>query len=216
LPACLNTPQAFYLARTGRPGPVLVDVPKDIQQQLGLPDWDAPMAISGYMSRLPPPPEPAQLAAVLKALKGVKKPVSCAAAAAAAFRVWYLGQIYCLPALFVTVGAASCSASCRPYAYGLLSCVVIHRVTHGFAHPLTHGFAHPLMALVAASAQIVYLGGGALDSATEVREFISRTGIPVVQTLMGLGTFPVDDPLSLQMLGMHGTVYANYAVDQVG
>lgn len=43
--------QAFYLARTGRPGPVLVDVPKDIQQQLDLPDWDAPMAISGYMSR---------------------------------------------------------------------------------------------------------------------------------------------------------------------
>jgi acetolactate synthase-1/2/3 large subunit len=63
--------------------------------------------------------------------------------------------------------------------------------------------------------QIVYLGGGALDSASEVREFISRTGIPVAQTLMGLGTFPVDDPLSLQMLGMHGTVYANYAVDQV-
>jgi thiamine pyrophosphate-dependent acetolactate synthase large subunit-like protein len=43
--------QAFYLARTGRPGPVLVDVPKDIQQQLDMPDWDTPMAISGYMSR---------------------------------------------------------------------------------------------------------------------------------------------------------------------
>jgi thiamine pyrophosphate-dependent acetolactate synthase large subunit-like protein len=69
--------QAFYLARTGRPGPVLVDVPKDIQQQLGSPDWGAPMAISGYMSRLPPPPEPAQLAAMLKALKGANKPVSC-------------------------------------------------------------------------------------------------------------------------------------------
>lgn len=63
--------------------------------------------------------------------------------------------------------------------------------------------------------QIVYLGGGALDAAPEVREFISRTGIPVAQTLMGLGTFPVGDKLSLQMLGMHGTVYANYAVDQV-
>jgi acetolactate synthase-1/2/3 large subunit len=61
----------------------------------------------------------------------------------------------------------------------------------------------------------VYLGGGALDAAPEVREFISRTGIPVAQTLMGLGTYPVGDKLSLQMLGMHGTVYANYAVDQV-
>lgn len=68
-------PQAFYLARTGRPGPVLVDVPKDIQQQLDMPDWEAPMQISGYMSRLPPPPEPAQLAAVVKALKEAKKPV---------------------------------------------------------------------------------------------------------------------------------------------
>ena len=33
--------EAFYLARTGRPGPVLVDVPKDIQQQLAIPDWCA-------------------------------------------------------------------------------------------------------------------------------------------------------------------------------
>lgn len=33
---------------------------------------------------------------------------------------------------------------------------------------------------------------------------------------MGLGTYPGTDPLALQMLGMHGTVYANYAVDQVG
>lgn len=127
--------EAFYLARTGRPGPVLVDVPKDIQQQLDMPDWDTPMAISGYMSRLPPPPEPAQLAAVVKALKEAKKPV-------------------------------------------------------------------------------VYLGGGCLDAAPEVREFISRTQIPVASTLMGLGTFPATDPLALQMLGMHGTVFANYSVDQ--
>ena len=63
--------QAFYLARTGRPGPVLVDVPKDIQQQLAVPDWDAPMAIAGYMSRLPPPPEQAQVAAVVQALHEV-------------------------------------------------------------------------------------------------------------------------------------------------
>ena len=48
--------QAFYLARTGRPGPVLIDVPKDVQQQLAVPDWDVPMAISGYMQRLPQMP----------------------------------------------------------------------------------------------------------------------------------------------------------------
>ncbi len=39
-------------------------------------DWDTPMATSGNVSRLPPPPEPAQLAAVVKALKEAKKPVS--------------------------------------------------------------------------------------------------------------------------------------------
>eukprot|EP00877_Chromochloris_zofingiensis_P001540 jgi/Chrzof1/11387/Cz05g34270.t1 len=127
--------EAFYLARTGRPGPVLVDVPKDIQQQLATPDWDIPMAITGYMGRLPPPPEPAQLNNVLKALKGAKKPV-------------------------------------------------------------------------------IYLGGGCLDASEEVREFVSKTGLPVASTLMGLGVYPGSDPLALQMLGMHGTVYANYAVDQ--
>ena len=51
--------QAFYLARTGRPGPVLIDVPKDVQQQLAVPDWDVPMAIAGYMARLPQLPSPA-------------------------------------------------------------------------------------------------------------------------------------------------------------
>jgi hypothetical protein len=63
--------------------------------------------------------------------------------------------------------------------------------------------------------QVVYLGGGCMDAAPEVREFIAKTQLPVAQTLMGLGAFPVSHPLSLQMLGMHGTVYANYAVDQV-
>ncbi len=47
-------------------------MPKDIQQQLALPDWDAPMAIAGYMSRLPPPPEDTQVAAVVQALHEVR------------------------------------------------------------------------------------------------------------------------------------------------
>lgn len=58
------------------------------------------------------------------------------------------------------------------------------------------------------------MGGGALDAAPELREFVKRTGIPVAATLMGLGTFPEGQPLSLGMLGMHGTVYANYAVNE--
>jgi acetolactate synthase I/II/III large subunit len=68
--------EAFYLARTGRPGPVLVDVPKDIQQQLCVPDWDAPMAISGYMNRLPGAPQREALEPVLEAIRGSKRPVA--------------------------------------------------------------------------------------------------------------------------------------------
>jgi acetolactate synthase-1/2/3 large subunit len=127
--------EAFYLARTGRPGPVLVDVPKDIQQQLAVPDWDAPMAITGYMSRLPPPPAQRALEAVLQALESSAKPV-------------------------------------------------------------------------------LYVGGGALDASRELREFVALTGAPVASTLMGLGAYPTAAPESMQMLGMHGTVYANYSVDR--
>lgn len=55
-------------------GPVLVDVPKDVQQTLDVPDWDSPMTISAYMSRLPPPPQEAQLQQVLDAIRGSKRP----------------------------------------------------------------------------------------------------------------------------------------------
>jgi len=127
--------EAFYLAKTGRPGPVLIDVPKDVQQQLAVPDWSAPMSISGYVRRLPQSPQPAEVKEILKAIREAKKPV-------------------------------------------------------------------------------IYSGGGTLDCSDELRGLAQRTGIPVAQTLMGLGSFPETDPLSLQMLGMHGTVYANYAIDE--
>ena len=126
--------EAFFLARTGRPGPVLVDVPKDVQQTLAVPDWGQRMAISGYVSRLPQPPSLESLQPVIDALRGSKKPV-------------------------------------------------------------------------------LYCGGGCLDASPQLREFVSRTRIPVAQTLMGLGVYPESDELALQMLGMHGTVAANAAVD---
>ena len=63
--------------------------------------------------------------------------------------------------------------------------------------------------------QVIYYGGGCSDARDELREFQRRTGIPITSTLMGLGTFPSDDPAALQMLGMHGTFFANYAIDQV-
>src|SRR5205823_2621787 len=62
---------------------------------------------------------------------------------------------------------------------------------------------------------IIYAGGGiiASDAAPILKAFAVRCGIPVAETLLGLGGFPSDHFLCLQMLGMHGTVYANYAIN---
>ncbi|KAK6786964.1 hypothetical protein RDI58_015489 [Solanum bulbocastanum] len=126
--------EAFFLARSGRPGPVLIDVPKDVQQQMDIPNWDQPMKLPGYMSRLPLPPKKTLLEQIVRLISESKKPV-------------------------------------------------------------------------------LYVGGGCVQSSNELRSFVQLTGIPVASTLMGLGAFPTGDELSLKMLGMHGTVYSNYAVD---
>ncbi|MCX7821475.1 MAG: biosynthetic-type acetolactate synthase large subunit [Brevinematales bacterium] len=63
---------------------------------------------------------------------------------------------------------------------------------------------------------LIYYGGGVIlgNASSELTEFVRKSGIPVTSTLMGLGGYPGDykDPLYLGMLGMHGTVYANYAM----
>src|SRR5207248_8002983 len=63
---------------------------------------------------------------------------------------------------------------------------------------------------------IICAGGGVISSnaAPYLRAFAEKTGIPVALTLHGLGGFPSEHFLCLQMLGMHGTVYANYAVSE--
>jgi acetolactate synthase-1/2/3 large subunit len=128
--------EAFHIATTGRPGPVLIDLPKDVQMAQIVADYEAPMNLPGYRvehrrSR------PEQIAQVAAAIKRAKRPV-------------------------------------------------------------------------------IYSGGGVMlgGASDELRELVRRTNIPVTMTLMGLGAFPADDPRSLGMLGMHGSVYANYAVDQ--
>jgi acetolactate synthase-1/2/3 large subunit len=128
--------EAFHIATTGRPGPVLVDLPKNVQLAQIVPDYDAPMNLPGYHPEVRKP-HAEQIAQVAAAIKRAKRPV-------------------------------------------------------------------------------LYAGGGviAADASAELRELVRRTGIPVTMTLMGLGAFPGDDPRSLDMLGMHGSVYANQAVDQ--
>ena len=69
-------------------------------------------------------------------------------------------------------------------------------------------------ALVRAKRPVLYVGGGVIssDASPELYELAELTQVPVTQTLMGLGAFPMAHPLSLDMLGMHGTYYANMAV----
>ena len=54
-------------------------------------------------------------------------------------------------------------------------------------------------AILGSRRPVLYVGGGCLDCPDEVRELVARTGIPVAQTLMGLGAFPESHPLALQV-----------------
>lgn len=64
--------EAFYIARTGRPGPVVIDVPKNFQEGKFVPDFDQPMDLPGYNPVLPLPTE--LLDAVLPVIKAAKRP----------------------------------------------------------------------------------------------------------------------------------------------
>ena len=62
---------------------------------------------------------------------------------------------------------------------------------------------------------VLYAGGGviAAGATKDIAQLARRAQIPVATTLMGLGSFPETDPLSLRMAGMHGTAAANYAIN---
>jgi len=87
-------------------------------------------------------------------------------------------------------------------------------------NPLTHDsfdleqIEEIVEAVVTSKTPVLYAGGGVNISGAhkELVEIAERCQIPVTTTLMGIGAFPPDHPLYLGMLGMHGTVYANYAV----
>jgi acetolactate synthase I/II/III large subunit len=65
--------EAFHVATTGRPGPVLIDVPKDVQQGTGSVSWPAEMNLPGY--RVPGPPSPAAIRAAAALLLQARRPV---------------------------------------------------------------------------------------------------------------------------------------------
>lgn len=71
-------------------------------------------------------------------------------------------------------------------------------------------------ALVDAERPVIYVGGGVRYSYAhqELFELAKKINAPVTTTLMGVGCFPEDDSLSLGMLGMHGTKYANFAIQE--
>ena len=131
--------EAFYLAQSGRPGPVVIDFPKNIQQQKTQPVWPT-------------------LEQVKKGLRGYVQPDLKADEVA-------LNEII-----------------------GLIE---------------------------KAERPVLYVGGGIITSgaAAELKKFAEATNIPVTTTLMGIGGFPEEHPLSLRWLGMHGAAFANWAVN---
>lgn len=131
---------AFEVARTGRPGPVVIDVPKDVQNWLGVFKGEGALPVPGYRARLKASDES-------------------------------------------RLDAASC--------------------------------AKFFELLKQAKRPLLYIGGGVIhaEASAALRAFANEYKIPAVMTLMGLGAYDTTDPLSLHMLGMHGTAYANYATD---
>jgi acetolactate synthase-1/2/3 large subunit len=138
LEAAMRT--AFEIARSGRPGPVVIDIPRDVQLSEIVYQGSGLLPLRGYHERI-----------------DILNHTTLSATEAEAF-FHLLGQ------------------SNRP---------------------------------------LIYAGGGVINgnAAPELREFAQRFGIPVVTTLMGIGAMDTTSDLSLHMLGMHGTAYANYAVD---
>ncbi|HWQ40898.1 MAG TPA: biosynthetic-type acetolactate synthase large subunit [Desulfosporosinus sp.] len=125
--------EAFYLAGTGRPGPVLIDLPKDVLA-MEIEPFPAEMKLRGYF--VPGRGDSGKIAEVAKALSECRKPV-------------------------------------------------------------------------------IYAGGGVITAGAEgvLRQLAEKTSLPVVTTLMGIGCLPFRHPNLLGMVGLHGAVAANYAVD---
>jgi acetolactate synthase-1/2/3 large subunit len=131
---------AFEIARTGRPGPVVIDIPKDVQTAGCVFRGEGRLSIPGYRARLTE----------------------------------------------------------------LTDAVLSEEAAAGFFELLSHS-RRPL----------IYAGGGVIngEASAALARLAHSLGIPVVTTLMGIGAIDTTDPLAMRMLGMHGTAFANYAVE---
>ena len=129
--------EAFHIARTGRPGPVLIDIPKDVAERgfEGAFEYPDSVTLRGYKPEAPGAHE--QILAAAQLIADAKQP-------------------------------------------------------------------------------ILYVGNGinAVDAADELLQFAEWINCPVTTTLLGRGAFPAGNPLALDMLGMHGTAYANWAMHE--
>ncbi len=127
--------EAFYLARTGRPGPVLIDLPKDVMQEQAEYSYPEKLDLPGY--KIPTRGHPTQLKHAAKLINEAKQPI-----------------------------------------------------------------------IIAGRGVII---SGASD---ELKQLAETAQIPVITTLLGIGCFPEDHVLSYGMAGMHGSGYANKALDK--
>ncbi|MDD5166599.1 MAG: biosynthetic-type acetolactate synthase large subunit [Candidatus Omnitrophica bacterium] len=127
------TREAFHIASTGRPGPVLIDIPSDIQLAETELIWPKEVDIRGYKPTLFG--HPGQIKKAAKLIMNAKRP-------------------------------------------------------------------------------IIYAGGGVITSGAcnELKNLVEKLQAPITWTLMGIGDFPATHKLSLGMLGMHGTAFANHAI----
>jgi len=126
--------KAFYIATTGKPGPVVIDIPKNVQKQMTAVLPPETVTMRAYHPDVPI--NAAEIARFAELINNAERP-------------------------------------------------------------------------------LLYVGGGAVsgNAAEALAQLAHKANIPVTTTLMALGVFPESDPLSLYMLGMHGSVAANYAVD---
>ena len=94
---------------------------------------------------------------------------------------------------------------------------IVETRSHSMSNP-----HHGAQAIAAAEAinraekPLLYVGGGAIIAGASdiLRKIAAKGQIPVTTTLLGLGAFDELDPLSVHMLGMHGSAYANYATQE--